>query len=677
MSATWFPQKGDPGAAGATGATGATGAAGATGATGAFGGAITTDYKFSSTTTNSDPGAGFLRFNTGGGNQVGASALYVSYTDQFAASQLVLFGVLDVSTTTAVRARFRIFKKSDPSVFLYFYLTGAKIDHGGAYAEFPIGSGFGSDDAPFANNDELLWAVDITGDKGASGTADELEPMDLAMHEIANIDPFNVQPTALLQFADDMSVTTLARFTQLTDSGVASVTPTIASNLITFNMPVSQQTDNTLQEGAAITMPQFFASIRVSSVTHSGADTNGGENVSVGICKTANPGDFIFALWRRKQGTFGAASIQVKLAGVQNLRGDITLGAAWVPPFDMALSCVSNSLTFWQRPNGGTWTVITSWPLSEIDLRTADLTAWKPGFRITSGNTVQASFNLTNFNFGPFGAVGMRDLVPVTNEAGDPIFTGDKITLTATCEDPAAAAYCGVFTYDFVSRVLTQTGVLMVSRGGGIYNDNAAHIIDLGGTYRFFITTWGNTGAANIQILYKNETVLNLLSGSRVVASMTQQTLPGLGSGGVYDPFVIKVGSTYYLAGTVGPVAANSYYPSLWSSTDLSTWTQVGADTAAFPYEGTRIINLNGAHWVLSSHATAFANVYDLAMVYQGKFAGFFTVAANASPPHATLVPHGQYVHQLTFDTTLYASVASTNGHVRHARARRYAAHGP
>ena len=69
---------GNTGAQGATGPTGAQGAQGAQGVNGNFGGA-SFEYSFSTNTTDSDPGAGTLKFNNS--NLTSATILYIDDTD--------------------------------------------------------------------------------------------------------------------------------------------------------------------------------------------------------------------------------------------------------------------------------------------------------------------------------------------------------------------------------------------------------------------------------------------------------------------------------------------------------------------------------------------------------------------------------------------------------------------
>src|SRR6478609_681352 len=507
------------------------------------------------------------------------------------------------------------------------------------------------------------WQAGSTS--GSSGlSVEERNPIDLDLHGISDQQVFNFMPTALLNVNDDMSITTLTRFTTLSEG--TPQTPTISGGQMTLAHPASGDKNTGLQEGPDIGICQVASSVNIVSRTGNAGNTY--ENVGVGIAKDSN--NFILALWRRLD---NLASIQVKIGGSANFRADVS-ATGWTPPFEIGFSMVANSLTMWRRVPGGLWTKITSYDVtSTINFKTSSLTGWKGVFWLATQSSQSVTFVFDDFKVGRFGSVGFRDPFIVSNEDGTARFNGSVVGLTATCTDPQAAAYCGVFTLDLVSRALTQTGVIMVNRSSSIQNDNATHLIAYDdGTYRMWITSWGNSGlgANTIQILYKNETSLNLLSGSNLVSGTTQLTMPFTGSGGAYDASVVKIGSTWYLAYIVGPSTPNTFFPALASSSDLSTWSLVGMDSNSFPYEGSRIVKLANQYWVLAA-TSGSTNVYDMTMAYQGKMNSLQVVGVN--PPHPTLVPYGQYTYQVTFDTQLYSGSANTLGHFREFRARRYA----
>jgi hypothetical protein len=134
------------------------------------GGAVTLDYLFSTTTTNSDPGSGLLRLNNATQNT--ATAAYINLTDFNGSGMTAVLDSLDVSTNTN-KAQFRFTKKGDVTKWLIFYMT-ARVTHTG-YREYTIANIASNTANPFSNNDELLVEVSIIGDAGAGVTAAQVQ----------------------------------------------------------------------------------------------------------------------------------------------------------------------------------------------------------------------------------------------------------------------------------------------------------------------------------------------------------------------------------------------------------------------------------------------------------------------------------------------------------------------
>lgn len=130
-----------------------------------YGGPITLDYLFATSTSNADPGAGLFRLNNATENI--ATALYINITSNDGVSGA---GVLDnlTNSTNTNKALLRIVGKTDTTKFLLFYIT-AWITHTG-YREFTIAIIASSAANPFAAGDECLLAVDQIGDKGIGVT---------------------------------------------------------------------------------------------------------------------------------------------------------------------------------------------------------------------------------------------------------------------------------------------------------------------------------------------------------------------------------------------------------------------------------------------------------------------------------------------------------------------------
>lgn len=534
---------------------------------------------------------------------------------------------------------------------------------------------------PFVVTDNASnGTTDITVDGSQLGF--ELAPMDLDFHEVRNGTLPGFMPSNLIILNEQFTDPSLTRFAILSEG--TPVTPTISGGQMTLSNTSGQNTG--VQEGPSITVPNFAVSLNfVSSTSIIG---NSYENHAVGVAKDSN--NFILAVWRKREGTNGYISVQVKISGSSTFQGDIVLGSAYTTPFQLGLSLVANTLVVWQKPNGGSWTKITSYDVSgTFNFKTSSLTGWKPVFWLATDSVHPVTVVVSNFEYGPFGGTSIRDICPMTSLDGTPVLSGSLVTCTATLADPTGAAYCGIVTYDLASKVLTQTGVLFVNRGSALQNDGAAHLIQDGsGGYHLFITTWGNagSGASNINILYKHETMLNLSAGVNIIASMTQLTLPGIPSGGgTYDPFATLDGALWRLAFTVGPSSSNQYFPSLASTPDLTTYTLIGQDAASILFEGTRITKLGGTYTLLASTVVtsagltgaagvAYVRAYDMSMNWIGNIypRGFIDTAANNYPPHCSLIPYGAYVYWLTFDNSEQNSVSGTQGQFRVFRALRY-----
>ncbi len=137
-------------------------AAGPAGASGSVGGYR---FAFSTTTTDSDPGAGVVRFN----NATFASItnLFIDNTDANAADVTTWLDSMDDSTTTGNKGTLRIIKSSDPAVYREFRVTGAVVD-GTGYRKVPVTPI--AQAGALADTDAVALIFTRTGDQGASGS---------------------------------------------------------------------------------------------------------------------------------------------------------------------------------------------------------------------------------------------------------------------------------------------------------------------------------------------------------------------------------------------------------------------------------------------------------------------------------------------------------------------------
>ena len=146
------------------GPPGADGADGATGAQGLYGGAISIPFLFSTSTTNSDPGDGFIRLDNATQNlstTIRIDLLSSDGTDWDA----VVTGFAD--STNTVKGHIRIVKKIDSSAWLLFSVSSVTT-HTGFNNVFVSCIGYSSA-SPFSAADEILLCFDRAGDVGATG----------------------------------------------------------------------------------------------------------------------------------------------------------------------------------------------------------------------------------------------------------------------------------------------------------------------------------------------------------------------------------------------------------------------------------------------------------------------------------------------------------------------------
>jgi hypothetical protein len=149
------------GATGATGAQGATGLTGATGAPGVFGG-ITLEYRFGSSTENSDPGVGILKFNNA--LLTNANELYIDDQNVGGIDVQSFLRTIDDSTSP-LKGHFRLTNKTNSNDFAFFTITSIAEETG----YFRVSCNYVDGAVSFSDNEEIIITFARTGDIGAQG----------------------------------------------------------------------------------------------------------------------------------------------------------------------------------------------------------------------------------------------------------------------------------------------------------------------------------------------------------------------------------------------------------------------------------------------------------------------------------------------------------------------------
>lgn len=131
----------------------------------AAGGAFAIPYLFSTTTTDADPGNGYLRLDNATQNLATTIRLDLTGSDGVLWSAL-----LDQLTTSSsgVKSQVRLCKLADPTKYITFNVSAQATPSG--YRNVTVVVTSSSSANPFANNDALLLYANRTGDIGPSGT---------------------------------------------------------------------------------------------------------------------------------------------------------------------------------------------------------------------------------------------------------------------------------------------------------------------------------------------------------------------------------------------------------------------------------------------------------------------------------------------------------------------------
>jgi hypothetical protein len=121
-------------------------------------------YTYSSTTTDSDPGAGTLRLNNA--THSSATFAYVDNTDTAGATITTWLDGLDDSTQSNHKGYIRIQKANDPAIYREYVVTGSVTD-GTGYRKIPLSHVASA--GVLANSDPLVITFSRTGNAGVDG----------------------------------------------------------------------------------------------------------------------------------------------------------------------------------------------------------------------------------------------------------------------------------------------------------------------------------------------------------------------------------------------------------------------------------------------------------------------------------------------------------------------------
>ena len=179
---------------------------------GDLGAAAGIHLTYSTTTTDSDPGSGVIRFNNS--TLASATAAYVDDADADGADIEALVLSWDDSTNTALRGTITMRKRTNPSVYAIWNITGASTDARG-YSKLALTyvTGTGS----FSDTDPIALHFTRTGNKGADGS-----------------DASDVFKTISVSGQDDVVADAATDTLTLAGAGTVAITTNASSDTITF-----------------------------------------------------------------------------------------------------------------------------------------------------------------------------------------------------------------------------------------------------------------------------------------------------------------------------------------------------------------------------------------------------------------------------------------------------------
>lgn len=271
---------------------GPTGSTGSTGATGATGPAIGVQFTYSTTTTDSDPGAGTFRLNHA--TIASATAAYIDNLDSGGGTASTWLDTFDDSTNTA-KGTLVIRGVTTQSAWAVFNVTGSVTD-GTGYRKLNlthVGSG-----GTWTTGETFAFNFSRSGDKGVDGT--------LSVSGTPTVGQFGIWTDATTQ--KGVSVTGLVK-------GNGASDPTAAAAGTDYVAP-----------GGALGTPSSGTLTNCTGLPLAGVTDSTSEALGVGTLELGHASDTTFA--RSAAGTVTIEGGQVMLV---NQTGTISKGWTLTP----------------------------------------------------------------------------------------------------------------------------------------------------------------------------------------------------------------------------------------------------------------------------------------------------------------------------------------------------------
>lgn len=227
----------------------------------AAGGAMTLRYTFSTTTTDADPGAGFLRLSSA--TQNASTVMRCDLLDATGATRTATLDTFDDSTS-AVKGHFLLQGVADQSDFILFALTSTASPSG--YRNFTVVVVDSSAASPFANGDSVVLKFARTGDasvgSGTSATSNAIPTSGMPVSKSFTVETGrDWGPSTTLKIASSVSTYNwmlgdVTSYNSGTGALVMNITNsngsgTFASWVLSVSAPVMATTNNSVQSKSA------------------------------------------------------------------------------------------------------------------------------------------------------------------------------------------------------------------------------------------------------------------------------------------------------------------------------------------------------------------------------------------------------------------------------------------
>ena len=256
--------------------------------------------KYSTTTTDSDPGAGYIRFNNG--TLASATACYIDDADLAGADISGLVQSWDDSTTTALRGTITLVKETNTAVWAQWNITGAATNASGYTKQaLTYVAGTGS----FSNDDLVRLSFSRTGNLGSTGSQGIQgiqgvkgdAPGVLMTYETATADSDQGAGKVWLNHGTASSATVLymddveaggASINSMVDSWDDSTTTALRGTISIYknSAPANFHIYNVT---GAVTSASTYSKVAVTHVVSAGTISDG-DAVSVQFVRTGNAG---------------------------------------------------------------------------------------------------------------------------------------------------------------------------------------------------------------------------------------------------------------------------------------------------------------------------------------------------------------------------------------------------